>query len=241
MSEESKKATEDKVEDKAAEKKAPAKKTAAKAKTETAEKKPAAKKAPAKKAALKAEKVAKEEAPAVEETKTKETPVADKAAKEEAPVVEETKTEETPVAEKVEVEEVVAAEEAKAPKAAPKVHEPVDYTKVKPLDEFDWDSYADSDELYTKEEKTKLEGVYLDTLTSITDNEVLDGIVSSITKKEVVINIGYKSDGVITANEFRYKQDLKIGDSVEVYVEKTEDKTGQLVLSHKKARTTRAW
>jgi len=241
MSEESKKATEDKVEDKAAEKKAPAKKTAAKAKTETAKKKPAAKKAPAKKAALKAEKVAKEEAPAVEETKTKETPVADKAAKEEAPVVEETKTEETPVAEKVEVEEVVAAEEAKAPKAAPKVHEPVDYTKVKPLDEFDWDSYADSDELYTKEEKTKLEGVYLDTLTSISDNEVLDGIVSSITKKEVVINIGYKSDGVITANEFRYKQDLKIGDSVEVYVEKTEDKTGQLVLSHKKARTTRAW
>ena len=216
MSEESKKATEEKVEEKAAEKKAPAKKTTAKAKTETAEKKPAAKKAPAKKAA----------------------PKADKA---ETPAKEEPKTEEAPVAEKVEVEEVVAAEEAKAPKPEVKVSEPVDYSKVKPLDEFDWDSYADSDELYTKEEKAQLENVYKETLTSISDNEVLDGVVSSITKKEVVVNIGYKSDGVITANEFRYNQDLKIGDNVEVYVEKTEDKTGQLVLSHKKARTTRAW
>ena len=144
---------------------------------------------------------------------------APKVAKEEAPIVEETKTEEAPVAEKVEVEEVVA-EEAESPKAEPRVIEPVDYTKVKPLDEFDWDSYADSDEMYTKEEKSQLEGVYSDTLTSISDNEVLDGVVSSITKKEVVINIGYKSDGVITANEFRYNQDLKIGDSVEVYVEK---------------------
>ena len=139
MSEENTKATEDKVEEKAAE-------TKATAKTETAEKKPAAKKEP---------KVAKEE----------------------------TKTEEAPVAEKVEVKEVVAAEEAEAPKAEPRVIEPVDYTKVKPLDEFDWDSYADSDEMYTKEEKAQLAVVYGDTLTSISDNEVLDGIVSSITKK----------------------------------------------------------
>ncbi len=232
MSEE-KKATEDKVEEKAAEKKAPAKKTTEKAKAEKAEKKSETKKSPAKKAAPKA--------------KEEETPKAEKAdapvKEEKAPKAkkEETKTEEAPVAEKVEVEEVVAAEEAETPKHEPKISEPVDYSKVKPLDEFDWDSYADSDELYSKEEKEHLAEEYKNTLTSISDNEVLDGVVSSITKKEVVVNIGYKSDGVITANEFRYKPDLKLGDTVEVYVEKTEDKTGQLVLSHKKARTTRAW
>ncbi len=241
MSEE-KKATEDQVEEKAAAKKAPAKKTT-KAKAETTEKKPAAKKASAKKT-TKAKAETTEKKPAAKKASAKkEAPKkAKEEVKEETPVAEKaTKTEEAPVVEKVDVEEVVATEEAAAPKAEVKVSEPVDYSKVKPLDEFDWDSYADSDELYTKDEKAQLEKVYKDTLTSINDNEVLDGAVSSITKNEVVVNIGYKSDGVITANEFRYNQDLKVGDSVEVYVEKTEDKTGQLVLSHKKARTTRAW
>ncbi|MGB0404195.1 MAG: 30S ribosomal protein S1 [Salibacteraceae bacterium] len=113
--------------------------------------------------------------------------------------------------------------------------------EVKPLDEFDWESYGDSDEIYTKAEKEKLAALYNDTLSSITEHQVIDGVVTSLSKKEVVVNIGYKSDGVVTANEFRYKQDLAKGDKVEVYVEKTEDKTGQLVLSHRKARTMRAW
>ncbi|MBD78766.1 MAG: 30S ribosomal protein S1 [Crocinitomicaceae bacterium] len=117
----------------------------------------------------------------------------------------------------------------------------VDINTIKPLDEFNWDSFSDSDDIYTAEEKENLSNLYNDTLTSIFEHQVIDGTVATITKKEVVVNIGYKSDGVLSSNEFRYKPDLKVGDKVEVYVEKTEDKTGQLVLSHKKARTMRAW
>src|SRR6056297_3327487 len=83
--------------------------------------------------------------------------------------------------------------------------------------------------------------MYDQTLSTITENEVIDGTVVSMTKREVVINIGYKSEGVVSLNEFRYNPDLKVGDKVEVYVESQEDKDGQLVLSHKKARALRSW
>jgi small subunit ribosomal protein S1 len=86
-----------------------------------------------------------------------------------------------------------------------------------------------------------MEAMYDETLTSITEHTVIDGKVVALTAREVVVNIGYKSEGVISAPEFRHNPDLKIGDEVEVYVEKTEDANGQLVLSHKKARMMRAW
>ncbi|MCB0803005.1 MAG: S1 RNA-binding domain-containing protein, partial [Flavobacteriales bacterium] len=86
-----------------------------------------------------------------------------------------------------------------------------------------------------------MEEMYGDTLMSITEQDVLDGEVVSITSREVVVNIGYKSDGVITKSELRYRPDLAVGDKVEVFIESQEDKNGQLILSHRKARALRAW
>jgi small subunit ribosomal protein S1 len=106
---------------------------------------------------------------------------------------------------------------------------------------FDWTKINKKTEKYSDDEREEMEKAYDATLTSITEHEVLDGTVVALTKKEVVVNIGYKSEGVIPTTEFRHNPDLKAGDTVEVYVEKTEDAEGQLVLSHKKARMTRAW
>ncbi len=109
-----------------------------------------------------------------------------------------------------------------------------------PIEDFDWDAYAEGD-AYSKESRKKLTETYDSTLSKINDKEVVTGIVTSMSKREVVVNIGYKSDGVVSMNEFRYNPELKIGDEVEVYIESQEDKNGQLVLSHKKARASRAW
>lgn len=111
---------------------------------------------------------------------------------------------------------------------------------VAPIDDFDWAAYA-QDDPYSKENREKLAESYDNTLSKINDKEVVTGIVTSMNKREVVVNIGYKSDGVVSMNEFRYDPDLKIGDEVEVYIESQEDKRGQLILSHKKARASRAW
>ncbi|MDD3560304.1 30S ribosomal protein S1 [Petrimonas mucosa] len=111
---------------------------------------------------------------------------------------------------------------------------------VTPLENFDWDAYAKGD-VYSKENKEKLTERYDNTLSKINDKEVVTGIVTSMNKREVVVNIGYKSDGVVSMNEFRYNPDLKVGDEVEVYIESQEDKKGQLILSHKKARASRSW
>ncbi len=106
--------------------------------------------------------------------------------------------------------------------------------------QFDWDKYEEGD--YQSElKKSDLEKMYNDTLSAIKVNEVVDGTVISMNKREVVVNIGYKSEGVVSLNEFRYDPDLKIGDKVEVYIESQEDKKGQLVLSHKKARALKSW
>ncbi|MCB0478081.1 MAG: 30S ribosomal protein S1 [Crocinitomicaceae bacterium] len=94
---------------------------------------------------------------------------------------------------------------------------------------------------YTKAQKAELSDIYDQTLSQIAEKEVVDGTVVAVTKKEVVINVGYKSEGIVPINEFRYNPDLKVGDSVEVYVESQEDKQGQLVISHRTARTHRAW
>ncbi len=119
--------------------------------------------------------------------------------------------------------------------------DPVDYHKVEPIADFDWDNIDRNADDYKKEEAEKLAEVYETTLNSIAEHEVIDGTVVSLTKKEAVINIGYKSEGIIPISEFRYNPELAAGDTVEVYVDSQEDKNGQLILSHKKARTLKAW
>ncbi|HNX86610.1 MAG TPA: 30S ribosomal protein S1 [Bacteroidales bacterium] len=109
------------------------------------------------------------------------------------------------------------------------------------LKNFDWDSIGKKHEVYTNDERRKLEEVYDQTLRAVQDHEVIEGTVVTMTNREVVVNIGFKSDGVIQMNEFRYNPDLKIGDKVEVYVENQEDTSGQLLLSHKKARILKSW
>jgi small subunit ribosomal protein S1 len=106
--------------------------------------------------------------------------------------------------------------------------------------EFDWTKYEEGD-YQTEIKKTDLERMYNDTLSAIKVNEVVEGTVISMNKREVVVNIGYKSEGVVSLNEFRYNPELAPGDKVEVYIESQEDKKGQLVLSHKKARALKSW
>ena len=110
---------------------------------------------------------------------------------------------------------------------------------VKPLDDFNWDEFENGTSANISKEE--LDKAYDETLNKVADHQVVDGKVISVDKKEVVVNIGYKSDGIIPASEFRYNPDLKIGDVVEVYVESAEDKKGQLILSHKKARLSKSW
>jgi small subunit ribosomal protein S1 len=109
------------------------------------------------------------------------------------------------------------------------------------LAEFDWDTVTNKGSQYSSEEKARLEEIYNKTFSTIAEGEVVEGTVIAMNKREVVVNIGYKSEGVISLNEFRYNPNLKIGDKVEVYVESQEDKKGQLILSHKKARAMRSW
>ena len=109
------------------------------------------------------------------------------------------------------------------------------------MKDFDWDSIGKKHEIYDAKEKERLEQEYDRTLSSITEHEVIDGTIVAMNNREVVINIGFKSDGVLPLNEFRYNPDLKVGDKVEVYVENQEDPSGQLLLSHKKARILKSW
>lgn len=114
-----------------------------------------------------------------------------------------------------------------------------DFKNVEPLQDFNWDEFENGGNAGA--DKASLEKAYDETLNKISDHQTVEGTVTSIDKKEVVVNIGYKSDGIIPASEFRYNPDLKVGDKVEVYVENQEDKDGQLVLSHKKARLEKSW
>ncbi|MBQ0072712.1 MAG: 30S ribosomal protein S1 [Prevotella sp.] len=110
---------------------------------------------------------------------------------------------------------------------------------VQPLEDFNWDEFENGG--ISNESKEAQEASYDATLNKVSEGQVVDGTVISLDKKEVIVNIGYKSDGIIAASEFRYNPDLKIGDQVEVYVENQEDKKGQLILSHKKARMSKSW
>ncbi len=110
-----------------------------------------------------------------------------------------------------------------------------------PIESFDWNAFENETALYGDGGKTDVSDAYDQTLSNIQAGEVLDGTVTSLDKREVLVNVGYKSEGVINASEFRYNDELAVGDVVEVYVENAEDKLGQLVLSHKKARQLRSW
>ena len=140
--------------------------------------------------------------------------------------------------------EEAPAEEA-APAAAPAAEQKSAQRKsslnasVKPED-FDWDAFEGSD-VYGATDRKAIDQAYENTLSKVVENEVVEGEVTAITKREVVVTIGGKSEGVIPVSEFRYDSDLAVGDKVEVYVESAEDKKGQLVLSHRKARTLKSW
>ena len=140
------------------------------------------------------------------------------------------------VAEEVKVEAPV--------QEAPKAEAPAKKTSLNASvapENFDWDAFEGGSEIYGGEDKKSIEDAYDQTLSKIVENEVVEGTVTAISKREVIVNIGYKSEGVIQAPEFRYNPDLKVGDKVEVYVESAEDKKGQLILSHKKARALKSW
>ena len=113
------------------------------------------------------------------------------------------------------------------------------FKNVQPLDDFNWEEFEQGTNAGVSKED--LEKAYDETLNKVTEHQVVEGTVISVDKKEVIVNIGYKSDGIIPASEFRYNPDLKVGDKVEVYVENQEDVKGQLVLSHKKARLSKSW
>jgi len=149
-------------------------------------------------------------------------------------------------------EEVEAVAEAadETPKTDTAVEQPVNETtedapaeevKKEVPEEFDWDALNKKEDGYSLEDRKKLEELYTKSLGSITEHEVIKGTIVSINSREVVVNIGYKSDGVLPFNEFRYNPDLKVGDVVDIYVENQEDTNGQMVLSHKKARILRSW
>ena len=112
--------------------------------------------------------------------------------------------------------------------------------KVVANDNFDWNAFENDLGVYNQP-KEEIAAVYDQTLSNVTVGEVVEGTVTGITKREVIVNVGYKSEGIISISEFRYNPDLKVGDKIEVYVDSAEDKNGQLALSHKKARQLKSW
>jgi len=146
--------------------------------------------------------------------------------------------ESTPEEALIDVTEDPEPEKAPRPKSgkAPKKE-----TSAEADEDFDWEEISASQKGYSSKKREEYEGLYNNTLSTIQDKEVVEGSVISMNKREVVVNIGYKSDGIVSLNEFRYNPELTIGDKVEVYVESLEDKKGQLTLSHKKARALRSW
>ena len=117
----------------------------------------------------------------------------------------------------------------------------MDLKNIQPLEDFDWNAIGKKKTKYSAEEEAKLNEAYEKTFNQITEQEIVEGTVVAITEREVVVNIGFKSDGVIPASEIRYNPDIKVGDKIEVYVESQEDSNGQLILSHKKARILKSW
>ena len=117
----------------------------------------------------------------------------------------------------------------------------MDYKNVQPLADFDWDAIDEKNEVKDQEQAKKMSEAYDETFNQFADQDVIEGTIVSISDREAVVNIGFKSDGVIPASELRYNPDFKAGDKIEVYVESQEDSNGQLQLSHKKARILKSW
>ncbi len=209
-----------KTEEKSAEKATAAKKTTAK---KTATKKADEKEVKETKVAAKAETKEKAEKKAPAKTETK------KAEKKEVKEKEVEVAVEEPKAEKKEKKEVKAEKPAK-------VAEP----EIEPAGSFDFDDDGFDDE-YSEEDRKAMEKLYEDTLTEITEKELISGTVVGITDREVIVNIGFKSDGLVSLSEFRDMPDLKPGDEVQVYIEEQENANGQLVLSRRKAKIVKAW
>jgi small subunit ribosomal protein S1 len=147
-----------------------------------------------------------------------------------------------------ETSETVVEPETNETVAEPENVEPEGYHRGKkrkklnvsiPVDEFDWDTFEESSIANTPKEE--VEKLYEQTLSRVAENEIVEGTVTAMNKREVIVNIGYKSEGVINISEFRYNPELKVGDKVEVYVQTAEDKKGQLLISHKQARSLRSW
>ncbi|MBR3940392.1 MAG: 30S ribosomal protein S1 [Bacteroidales bacterium] len=117
----------------------------------------------------------------------------------------------------------------------------MDLKNIKPLEDFDWNSIGKKTNVYSEAEQSKLDEAYAKTFNQITEQDIIEGTIVSISDREVVVNIGFKSDGIIPASELKYNPELKAGDKIEVYVESQEDSNGQLLLSHKKARILKSW
>ncbi len=203
---------------------------AAEEKTDVVAKKTTKKAAPKKTAKKVKEVVAEEKTEIAEKVKETKAP-----AKKEKIATEESakKTDEIVAEEKTEVAEKV--EETEAPAEVEKTD------TAAATEDFDWDSLQSNVDIYSQKEREELVNLYDGTLNTISEKEVLEGTVIALNKREVVVDIGYKSDGIVSVNEFRYNPELKIGDKVDVFVESLEDKKGQMILSHRQARATRSW
>lgn len=200
------------------------------------------------------EPAAEEETPAPVAEETKEAPKAEEAAAEEEPAKEEAPAEaattEEPAAKEEAPAPVAEAKEEAAPAPAEDTEEPekVDLAELAPAvetggahDDYDWNQTSSRNLPYSESQIQEYLNQYDATLTSVLENEIVSGIVSAIHDGDIVLDINYKSDGLVSLGEFRDTPDLKVGDSVEVYVEKQEDERGQLVLSRRKAKLLRAW
>ena len=179
-----------------------------------------------------------------EETVAENQPVEAAPAVEATPAVEEAPVaEETPVVEEAPAAEAPAAEAAELPETpkAPRKPREIENAYGEIMANFDWNALEKKGQKYNAAERKNLEDLYTKSFKSIDEQAVIMGTVVSINQREVVVNIGFKSDGVISASELRYNPDLKVGDEIEVYVESQEDATGQLILSHKKARLLKSW
>jgi len=189
-------------------------------------------------ASEKVEEVAEEAASeVVAEKEATEEPVADEVTEE--PVANE------PVAEEVAEEPVETNEEpeVKAETPAEKAQEEPVAKEPEPVvpGDFDWDAVGKKEDSYSATERNKLEELYNQTFNSVAEHEVVTGTIAALNDREAVVNINFKSDGVIPKAELRYNPEFKVGDEIEVYVESQEDNTGQLILSHKKARILKSW
>ncbi len=169
----------------------------------------------------------------------KEETVTEAAAEKEAPEAETAPEKEEvaqPVAEEKVAEAAPVAAETSAPKSEP-ANDPVS------LEDFDWDAFETKGfgEGYTQKERDEMAAVYGDTLTTIEEKELVEGVVVGINDRDVILNIGFKSDGLVATSEFRDLPELKVGDTVEVFIEEQENANGQLVLSRRKAKIVQAW